>query len=311
MFKFFSSNFILLRDYLKNPNKYVKEQIVTIKGKKRVLHGYQPDKNGEKLRRLHTSIVLQLEPLYTSSDCSFAYKKGRNIVDCMNRHLNSDSFLKCDIKDFFGSITYENFVKHLDRTIDLGKKSSLPELLEACFYQGKLPLGFCSSPIISDMYMTKLDKIFAEKSRLVYTRYADDFIISTSSRNAEKLFKDIKSELGDELERFGLKLNDKKTRTCTHLEIGGHFHALGLNIVRVDESKNKITVSDKYLRETCKQLAECLQPEGKPKCNMGEVRGKINFISQASADSYKKFAKLVRIKLNRNLNEILSASYTK
>lgn len=305
MFNYFSKKLVLVRDYLKNPNKYIKEQIVTINGKKRILYAYQPNKDGDKLRELHKSIVLKLEPLYVSSDCSFAYKKGLNIVDCISKHLDSNAFMKCDIKNFFGSISYENFIKHLNKIVNLDKKSSLDELLKTCFYQGKLPLGFCSSPLISDIYMTEIDKLFATKKNIIYTRYADDFIISTKLNDTEKLFKGIKSQLWDELEKLDLDLNNKKTRICKQLAIGGHFHSLGLNIVRSENNKNKITISDKYLRETCKDLANYLQLENKTYSKWAEVNGKINFISSSSIDSYNKFEKLVLIKINKNLNDIL------
>ena len=48
----------------------------------------------------------------------------------------------------------------MDRLEDslLGKNSDLKKLLPACFYENMLPLGFCCSPILSDFYLSDIDK---------------------------------------------------------------------------------------------------------------------------------------------------------
>ena len=38
---------------------------------------------------------------------SFAYKKGMGILPCLEQHLESNTFLKTDIHEFFNSINYE------------------------------------------------------------------------------------------------------------------------------------------------------------------------------------------------------------
>ena len=83
---------------------------------------------------------------------------------------------------------------------------------------------------------------------------------------------------------------------------GDSFHALGLNLVFVDKNQNRITVSDSYLRETCKQIMEYAHNKSIEK---EVIAGKINFIYNASQGSYKKFKKLVKIKLGKELEEIL------
>lgn len=82
-------------------------------------------------------------------------------------------------------------------------------------YEGKLPQGAPTSPIITNLVCNILDmrllKI-AKKYRVVYTRYADDMTFSTNDKkfleNQENFMKSIKKEI----ESFGFEINDKKTR---------------------------------------------------------------------------------------------------
>ncbi|MTS16795.1 hypothetical protein GMD58_15740 [Ruthenibacterium lactatiformans] len=57
-------------------------------------------------------------------------------------------------------------------------------MTQACFYQGRLPLGFTSSPVLSDLYLVNLDRKYQADKTITYTRYADDFVVSASGPEA-------------------------------------------------------------------------------------------------------------------------------
>ncbi|MEI8704139.1 reverse transcriptase domain-containing protein [Pseudoalteromonas sp. B62] len=58
-------------------------------------------------------------------------------------------------------------------------------LSHLCCYQGKLPQGAPTSPIISNMIAYRLDKeiqYLASNNRCTYTRYADDLTFSFTQK---------------------------------------------------------------------------------------------------------------------------------
>lgn len=289
-------------DYAIDPQKYVREYKVTFNGKVRVLRAYAGGQEGMALRALHETVARVLAEGYEPSSASFAYKKGENIVKCMQRHLEGRTFFKSDIRKFFDSITYEKFLNRLAQYPALESVEGMKEVIAACFYKGILPLGFCSSPVISDFYLCELDKKYEDSNGYVYTRYADDFIIS-AGEGCEMLLKEQEDKLWDDLESFGLDFNEKKTYIRKLEHDGDHFRALGLNIVRRSANRNVITVSDRYLRSTCKELAEIMSHDDA--VDVDEVKGKITFIQMASAESYAKFERLVQIKIGETIEGFL------
>ncbi len=295
--------FSTAKEYQCNPAEFVREHVVTINGKKRTLRAYAYGGGGEELRALHTAVAQIISSGYMPSNASVAYKKGDNIVKCVSRHLSGCVFFKSDIVSFFESITLEKFMDRLKDSL-LGKNSDLKKLLPACFYENMLPLGFCCSPILSDFYLSDIDKKYENGQGYVYTRYADDFIVSSRVENGEEILKELREKLWDDMESVGLDLNEKKTYIRRLDHDGDHFHALGLNIVRREKGKNIITVGDAYLRETCKQLTAIVGGETNNEEDICAVRGKIEFIRMASQDSYRKFERLVKVKTGSSLQAI-------
>ena len=84
----------------------------------------------------------------------------------------------------------------------------------AC-YEGKLPQGAPSSPIITNMICNIFDMRLlrlAKKYKLDYTRYADDLSFSTNNKDFLNIEEQFFEELSKEVERAGFSINDKKTR---------------------------------------------------------------------------------------------------
>lgn len=84
----------------------------------------------------------------------------------------------------------------------------------AC-YQGKLPQGAPTSPIITNLVCQVLDMhllSFAKRYRLDYTRYADDITFSTNDRAFLETWDSFYAELEKKIRKAGFSLNEKKTR---------------------------------------------------------------------------------------------------
>ena len=154
--------------YLKAPEEYVRMFCVRINGKLRHLITYRLNEKGRALRNLHTNFAKFLGGSYKQARSSYAYRKGKNILDCVKRHLKSDIFLKTDIHAYFDSVTYANMIERI-KTLRLGKAEAdiVSLITEACFYEGRLPLGFTSSPVLSDLFLEPLDREYQKNGSVM------------------------------------------------------------------------------------------------------------------------------------------------
>lgn len=293
----------LAESYLANPEEYVREHVLSLKGKQRKIVTYRTDKKGAHLRLFHQKIAAVVQKRYQSSDNSYAYKKKRGILDCLNRHLNSTYFLKTDIHAYFDSVRFENLLAAAFRSQVLLRNSDVMRtLLSACFYNGSLPIGFVSSPVLSDLYLVKVDRKLSAIKGLVYTRYADDFLFSVQDSSQKPVLEDALDQLNNSLQDLGLETNNKKTYYRDLKISGDAIHVLGLNLVRQEGKPNRITVSNRYLRQISLLAGELQENRGKLDDEVlveifTRFVGQVSFVKYASTDSTEKLSKLLKVKL--------------
>ena len=208
----------------------------------------------DALRRLKTIFEEQFHALYHTS--AFAYIKNRCTIDAIKRHQSNESkwFAKLDLHDFFGSTTLD-FVMQMFSMVypfseivmyPVGKKA-LQDALELAFLNGGLPQGTPISPLITNIMMIpidyKLSKGFRDfdRQRYIYTRYADDFIIS--SRYEFDIHK-VEGFVKETLAAFNapFSLNEKKTRYGS--SAGSNWN-LGVML----NKDNEITIGHKKKRQ--------------------------------------------------------------
>jgi hypothetical protein len=143
------------------------------------------------LRQLKTLLEENMFALYHTT--AFAYVRGRCTVDAIKRHQRNESrwFMKLDFSNFFGSTTSEFVLSMLSMIFPFSEivkredgRAALARTLDLCFLNGGLPQGTPISPFITNVMMIPLDHRLSnglrnfEKERFVYTRYADDLLIS-------------------------------------------------------------------------------------------------------------------------------------
>ena len=107
----------------------------------------------------------------------------RNILTNAKKHLNKAYLLNVDLQDFFHSVTR-------DRVLDIflkppfNFKGQLPDLLaDLATYNGRLPMGAPTSPVLSNFACRELDRrlsTMAEDLLWAYSRYADDMSFSSN-----------------------------------------------------------------------------------------------------------------------------------
>ncbi len=213
---------------------------------------------------------------------------------------------------YFDSITYENMMKRIGKLRIKNEDMEMVSLLaKACFYQDRLPLGFTSSPVLSDLYLVTLDRKNQKNKQITYTRYADDFIISAAGPEANAAIAAFRLQIEKDLDALDLELNRKKTYLRQLKMPGDAIHVLGMNIVRTEDDANRITISDRYVRETCKVLCDWITNTASDKNpdEFARIYGRVCFIRQCSRSSYDKLRKMVKIKCG--YNGLLSAKALK
>ncbi len=294
-------------NYPLGPDSYVVTWEAVVNGKKRDFVSYKCYTEGEALRHLHRKFQTFLNNSYEQSDASFAYKRDSNIQACVSRHMNTDVFLKTDIHSFFTTIKKDRMKEKLEALILKKYKGLIGKIVDCCYYDDKMPLGFITSPVLSDMYLSELDACFADRSDIVYTRYADDFIISTSGVDAEARLQGVLIELRERLLALGLELNTKKTYIRRLSKPGDAIHVLGLNIVKTDSNVNRITVSDRFIRKTSIDFCDLIHKnhslsQEEMRKSFISVFGRIQFIKNSSSSSEKKLKKMLSVKLDREIS---------
>lgn len=120
-------------------------------------------------------------PLYHTG--AFAYMKGREPLQAVRYHKNSEWFLKLDLHDFFGQTTENTLKTFLPkiRPFCFLDYVSISFITDLCQLNGKLPQGTCISPLLTNIVMIPFDYTITRELKregIRYTRYADDLLFS-------------------------------------------------------------------------------------------------------------------------------------
>lgn len=208
----------------------------------------------DALRRLKTIFEEDFGALYHTS--AFAYIKKRCTLDAVKRHQANESkwFGKYDLSNFFGSTTLDYAIKMLSMVFpfsEVAKREdgleALKTALELSFLDGGLPQGTPISPLITNVMMIPVDYKLANglrefnHQRYVYTRYADDFLISSKYSFS---FREIERFLIDTLAQFDAPFTIKPEKTRYGSSAGSNWN-LGVML----NKDNEITVGHKKKRQ--------------------------------------------------------------
>lgn len=140
----------------------------------------------EKLRACHEFIRLfLLDFLPVETDLVFSYRKGVGAYDAVAKHARSRHFFITDIADFFPSVKRDRVLSTVETGRGISPISDLDtwmgRILDFVCLDGELPVGFSTSPAISNAALRPFDRAMREDCDplgLVYTRYSDDLVIS-------------------------------------------------------------------------------------------------------------------------------------
>ena len=208
----------------------------------------------DALRRLKTIFEEDFRTLYHTA--AFAYVKKRSTIDAVKRHQANESrwYAKYDLHNFFGSTTLDFMIRQFSMVYPFSEVvkskyglSQLMTALELATLDGGLPQGTPISPLITNIMMIPIDYKLSnklrnfEKQRFVYTRYADDFLVSS---RYDFSYREIEKLMVDTLQEFGapFSINTKKTR---YGSTAGSNWNLGVMV----NANNEITVGHQKKRQ--------------------------------------------------------------
>ena len=207
------------------------------------------------LRKLKDIFEQKMFAMYHTS--AYAYVKKRAPKQAIERHQKNNSkwFLKVDFSDFFGSTTKQFTMDILSQIFpfsEIYKNTSGRELLERaidlCFLNGGLPQGTPISPMLTNLLMIPIDHYFSkvlrdfDKHRFVYTRYADDILISCQH---DFNYRKVIGMMRDVLRKFNAPYHFKDEKTHYGSSAGSNWN-LGVmlnkdnNITIGHENKKKL-----------------------------------------------------------------------
>lgn len=212
--KFLKTSFFELEERINNP-VYKYYAIRKKRGGERQINA--PEKKLKAIQR-RLNYFLQAYYLWIKPNEVFGFVVNPhylgnycNIAENAKPHIGKKHLLNIDLKDFFPSISacrvksvftssYFNFSEQIATALTL-----------LTTYEGKLPIGIPTSPIISNFVCFQLDadlKSFCETNGLRFTRYADDLTFSSDTL----ITNDIIFDIINLIKKNGFKINEKKLR---------------------------------------------------------------------------------------------------
>lgn len=187
------------------------------------------------VQRFILRATLRSLPLHSAA---FAYRHGHSIVDCARQHVGARYLVKFDLHDFFSMVSEKRAYRVF---FDLGYSELVSfELARLCTRlqgtrwrevreheqyaaipqyavpaMGYLPQGAPTSGAIANSVATPLDRSLNELARsmqLVYTRYSDDLVFSSSHSFTRRDVPSLVARVSTITARHGFPLHRRKTR---------------------------------------------------------------------------------------------------
>lgn len=230
-------------------------------------------------RLLRKQQIIFWEENNIKPNISHAFSKKKSIMTNAKVHKNKRYVFNIDLQDFFDSFHFGRVRGFFEKNKNFLFPQNIATILaQLTCYNGSLPQGAPTSPIITNLICNVLDmkllKI-AKKFKLDYTRYADDLTFSTNNTNFLENFEEFKDRVEAVIKYSGFKINEKKTR----LQYKDSRQVVTGLVVN-----KKVNINRYFYKET-RSMANTLYKHGEFKINgekgtLNQLEGRFAFINQ-------------------------------
>jgi len=207
-----------------------------------------------ELKRVLSNLNRYLQSVYLFEKSSAAYgfivgvnndNDRRNVLTNARKHVNRPYLLNIDLKDFFHHVTFTK-VQEIFQNKPFRFKSNLADVLAGLTtYQGRLPMGAPTSPVLSNFACRGLDEqliTYCSDMLWVYTRYADDMSFSAKVPFEKEKVRYLRKII--EAESF--VINENKVQ---------YFKKNDLKIVTGLLVSDKVSLTTNYLPDLHREIA--------------------------------------------------------
>jgi len=265
-----------------------------------LIHGRPIYKPNKKLKTFHAFLNLFVfQHLQQNEDVVFSYRKGTRVIDAVDRHAQSRHFFQSDFTNFFGSlktpVIKDTILASVERAPISDLSSYIDRIIELVTAKNSMPIGFSTSPLISNGCLYHFDNQLQEyclSKELIYTRYSDDIIISSFDKEPlQDIDKKVRDIL-DDLFSGDLLINEGKSKFSSR---GQKIKLLGIVVhpdgnVSVDSAlKREVEVLLYFYTTSRERFLDKLGDD--PKSGIERLSGYLNYINAIDPEYLDKLRK--------------------
>lgn len=280
-----------------------------------------------------------LSEIYAPEPWIHGYVRNRSILTNARVHARKRYVLNIDISDFFPSINFGRVRGLFIHRYSLDHRAATV-LAQICCHNNELPQGAPTSPVVSNLICSRMDKELANlasRHDCSYSRYADDITLSTNehyfpaqlarpnARVKQPISIKIGEELRDIIEDNGFRIRSQKARLQTEKQrqiVTGLVVNIAPNVKRkfVRQIRAMLHAWQKHGYEAAEKehfeiyAVKYRGPFSVEKPSYREiVRGKIAFLGMVKGKQDPVYVKHWNqlVQLDPNTGELLNASIDK